>query len=1035
MHWLTTFSLRNRSLVALVIVAVVALGGVAITSLREELIPNINYPAVTIVTMEPGASPLDVERQITTPLEGALKGASGLKELDSYSNEGMSILLAQFNFGTNMKDAQAAVQQAVQRVQPLLPQDAQAPTVQAINFNDFPVVQLAVTSPLPPLQLGAALQGKVVPRLEQIDGVAGVAVSGLPSMRVLVRLRPESLMRYRVSPLQVLTTLQQANVGAPVGTVTHNGLLLPVRVNNDVHSLAALQAIPLGPATSGAPPVTLGDVATFAVQQVPPSALTRTNGKPSVGLAITKSDSGNIVSIADAVQKLIPTIKADLGGSASVTTVYDQAPYIRQSISSMWREGLLGAAFAAVVILLFLYSWRSTVVAGMSIPLSVIVALLLLWWRGDSLNVLTLGGLTIAIGRIIDDSIVVLENAYRHLQEGDDVRAAAQAATREVSGAITASTLTTVAVFLPLGFLHGIAAEFFRPFALTVTFALLASLLVALTVVPVLVTWLLTKRHVGHREAASHTRLQRAYLPGLRWAINHKALTLILAVVVFAGSMALVPRLKTNLFDSSKENDFTITQALPPGTDLSHTMAAATPVEHLLATTPGVRTYQVTAGSTGTLFGAGGGANASSSLAQFTVVTDPAADKSAIIARLRHEVANLRDVGQVAVSATNTSMGSSDIAVRIYGSDPTALAAANATVLKAIKTVAGLANVTSNLSQSRPVIDVTLNQAKAAAVGITADEVEQTLGLALNGVPAGSLPTQLGTLPATLALPTLRGNPVQTIASLPLATASGVLPLATVAHVSQVQAPEQITHTDGERTVTISATAIGANVGQTSNQIKAALTKVSLPAGTRWEMAGVTEQMNDVFRQMGIAMVIAILVVYLIMAGAFRSLLNPLLLLISIPFAAVGAVLMLWLTSTPLGLPSLIGLLMLIGIVVTNAIVLLDLINQFRRRGMTAEEAVIEGARRRLRPILMTAVATILALIPMALGPMLPYSWHLGESSFLSTPLAVVVIGGLFTSTVLTLVLVPVLYLSVERLRRHRGAPARHEDGASQLTG
>src|SRR5450759_2135492 len=331
-----------------------------------------------------------------------------------------------------------------------------------------------------------------------------------------------------------------------------------------------------------ATPVTLGDVATVKIAPAPLTAVTRTNGKPSIGISVSKSSSGNTVDIANAVADELPSITKDLGGQATVTTVIDQSIFIKDSISSLLQEGIVGALFAIIVIWVFLRSWRSTIIAGLSIPLSVIGALIILWSQGDSLNMLTLGGLTIAIGRVIDDSIVVIENIYRHLQEGDSIRRAAYTGTREVAGAITASTLTTVAVFLPLGLVHGLASEFFRPFALTVTCALLCSLAVALIVVPVASTWLLSKKQVGHRDEKELTRLQNTYLPALKWTLDHKIVTIVAAVAIFLGTMSLSPLLKTNLFDSSGQNTMSVTQTMPAGTSLDATMAAASKVEAIL---------------------------------------------------------------------------------------------------------------------------------------------------------------------------------------------------------------------------------------------------------------------------------------------------------------------------------------------------------------------------------------------------------------------------------------------------------------------
>jgi hydrophobic/amphiphilic exporter-1 (mainly G- bacteria), HAE1 family len=1041
MSWLTRVSLRNRSVVALIVVAIIIVGVFAVGRLRQELMPNIEFPALTIFTMEPGASPADVERAVTTPLEGAIKGSPGLKQLDSYSNEGMSIIVAQYEYGTDMPKVKTDVQSAVGRVQPYLPTGT-APQVATINFGDVPVVQLAVTSSTSPAELAALLQAKAVPKLQQIPGVAAVSLSGLQGSRVDVALQPAALAQYGIAPTAIVSALTSANVSIPAGTVVSDGTVVPVRVTSEAVGIEALSALPVGTAggsaviagagaagthtavahgpivasqsstTATAAPtqVTLGQVAKLTVVPTPATSLTRTNGQPSIGIALTKSGSGNVVQISNDMRALLPGLQKDLGGAATITIVNDQAPYIQSSISGMWRDGLLGAVFAILVILIFLRSWRSTVVAGVSIPLSVIVALILLYSRDMSLNVLTLGGLTIAIGRVIDDSIVVLENAYRHLQEGDDVMDAAYKGAREVSSAVTASTLTTVAVFLPLGFVQGIAAVFFRPFALTVTFALLASLLVSLTVVPVGVSWLLSKKSVGHREKDETTLLQRMYLPALKLAISHRLITIILAIAVFVGAMSLTPLLKTNLVDSSGNQSFTLNQQLPPGTALSVTSDAAKKVEAVLAKTPGVTTYQVTIGSTGDLFGPGGGTNASSSRAAFTILADTIANQPAVMEAVRSATAGLKDAGDITVAGADTMGTGSAIEVRIYADDPAVLQQANDLVLQRVRGVGGMANVTSNLSQSVAQISIKVDPTKAAAAGVDATQVGQFMGLALRGTPIGNVLTDQGPLPAVLTLPMAAGLTADQVGSMVVMGSKGVVPLASIATVAQTKEPVQVTHTDGQRTVTISATPSGSNLGQANTDIKTALTGLTMPAGSRWEIAGASQQMAEVFTSLGIAMLIAILLVYIIMVGTFRSIINPLILLVSIPFAAVGAVLLMVITGTPLGMPTLIGLLMLIGIVVTNAIVLMDLIEQFRDQGMDARTAVVEGARRRLRPILMTAVATILALTPMALG--------LGEGSFLSRPLALVVIGGLLSSTFLTLVLVPTVYLAVDRLRR-----------------
>ncbi len=529
MSWLTKFSLRNRSIVGLAILAVLLVGAYAITSLKQELIPDLTFPYLTVLTVDQGSAPADVERNVTTPIEQALKTSSGIKEFDSFSNDGLSIITVQYEFGTDMKAKEAEVQQAVSGVQQMLPATAMAPQVAALNFNSMPVVQLAVSSSLPPEQLATLLGTRVVPRLQAIDGVQAVTLSGVQQMQLNIQLKPEKVAALGVTPTQIMTAVTQANVTTGAGSVTSGSIVYPITVTAKAQTEKALEELVLpstataaaaaspggsspsasssadamaaaaasGAAPAATRPVTLGDVATVKIAPAPLTAITRTNGKASIGISVSKASSGNTVDIANAVAAELPAIARDLGGQATITTVVDQSIFIKDSIRSLLQEGIVGAIFAIIVIWVFLRSWRSTVIAGLSIPLSVIGALIILWSRGESLNMLTLGGLTIAIGRVIDDSIVVIENIYRHLQEGDSIRRAAYTGTREVAGAITASTATTVAVFLPLGLVHGLASEFFRPFAYTVTFALLCSLAVALIVVPVAATWLLSKRQVG----------------------------------------------------------------------------------------------------------------------------------------------------------------------------------------------------------------------------------------------------------------------------------------------------------------------------------------------------------------------------------------------------------------------------------------------------------------------------------------------------------------------------------------------------------
>ena len=665
------------------------------------------------------------------------------------------------------------------------------------------------------------------------------------------------------------------------------------------------------------------------------------------------------------------------------------------------REGLIGAAFAILVILLFLFSIRSTLVTAISIPLSIIIALIGLWVGNYSLNVLTLGGLTIAVGRVIDDSIVVLENIYRHMRSGEDKRAAVLTGVREVAGAVTASTITTVAVFLPIAFTTGLVGEFFQPFSIAVTIALLASLFVALTIIPVLAYWFLkvpgSKAAQGYGEKPSI--LERGYVPLLRWVTQHRAITLTVALLLLVGTFALYPLLETNLFGSSAQNTFSISLQEPVGSSLDLTNQAALKVEKVLAGTSGIQNYQATVGSGGSAFSL---SSNSTNQASFAVTTNANADQNTVQQQVRDQLKVLPNIGTITLSTSQQTGSTSSIAVNVQASNDQTLRQAAQQVYNAVAQTPNLTDVTSSLTDAVPLIDVHVDSQKAINHGMTPAQVGQLLRsiytgttvtqVTLNGVQQ-DVDLKLGT-PAT----TVKG-----IQDMLIPTATGNVRLGDLADVTLTSGPTQITHIATNRTATINATVTSQNVGAVSTDVQNRVNKLSLPSGASVSLGGVTSQQSSAFQSLGLALLAAILLVYIVMVGTFRSLLTPLILLVAIPFAGTGSIALLLITHTALGLPSLIGLLMLIGIVVTNAIVLLDLVNQYRKRGLSAREAVIEGGRRRLRPILMTAIATILALIPMSLSLS-------GSSSFLSGPLAIVVIGGLASSTVLTLLIVPTLY-------------------------
>ncbi|MGW4171372.1 efflux RND transporter permease subunit [Streptomyces chartreusis] len=1018
MSWLSRFSLAQRALIGLISIIAIAFGAIAIPQLKQQLLPSIELPMVSVLAPYQGASPDVVEKQVVEPIEDSLEAVDGITGVTSTASEGNAVIMASFDYGPDTQQLVADVQQAVNRARIQLPDDVD-PQVIAGSTDDIPTVVLAVTSGKDQQALADQLDRTLVPDLKDIDGVGQVTVDGVRDLQVTVTPNDAKLAKAGLTAQSVSQALQAGGATVPAGSFDEDGGNRTVQVGGGFTSLKQIEDLMVSgePGGSGKP-VRLGSVASVKQEQAPADSITRTDGKPSLAVAVTMDRDGSAVAISDAVEDKLPEIRKDLGADATVTVVSDQGPAVKKSIDGLTTEGALGLLFAVLIILVFLASIRSTLVTAVSIPLSVVLALIVLWTRDLSLNMLTLGALTIAIGRVVDDSIVVLENIKRHLGYGEEREDAIIKAVREVAGAVTSSTLTTVAVFLPIGLVGGMVGELFGSFSLTVTAALLASLLVSLTVVPVLSYWFLrapkgtpqdadeARRIAEEKEAKS--RLQRIYVPVLRFATRRRLTSVLLAIVILVGTFGMAPLLKTNFFDQGEQEVLTVKQELKPGTSLAATDEQAKKVERLLADTKGVKDYQVTIGSSGFMAAFGGGTDTNQ--ASYQVMLEDSASYDDVQGRIEAGLKKLDGVGTTTIAAGD-GFGAQDLSVVVKAADGDVLRKASEQVREAVAGLDDVTDVTSDLAQSVPRVSVKAND-KAAAAGFN----DQTLGLAVAQAVRGNTAAQ-ATLDDTERDIVIRSaKPATTLRQLQ-GLRLGPVKLGDIADVKLVDGPVSMTRIDGQRAATITAKPTGDNTGAVSADLQSKIDELTLPAGATASIGGVSEDQDEAFVNLGLAMLAAIAIVFMLLVATFRSLAQPLILLVSIPFAATGAIGLLVATGTPMGVPAMIGMLMLIGIVVTNAIVLIDLINQYRGQGYGVVEAVIEGGRHRLRPILMTALATIFALLPMALGVT-------GEGGFIAQPLAVVVIGGLITSTLLTLLLVPTLYAMLE-LRKERRAKKR----------
>ncbi|GAB97360.1 putative efflux protein, partial [Kineosphaera limosa NBRC 100340] len=742
MHLLTRVSLANRVVVALVTLLVMGLGVFAASTLKQELFPSLELPTAAVIAPYPGAAPDVVEREVTEPLEAALRPIGGVSRVQSTTTRGVSQLTVQWDYGQDSSAIQSDIEQAVSGLRGRLP-DAVEPQVLGGSLDAIPIVALSVTSDDDEATLARKLRDIAAPRLVGLDGVRAATVSGDRAEQIVITFRPDDVTRHGVTPAMLPQVLQAAGATIPAGDVEAGGARIDVQVGQPLGSVADVRALRLQGSDG---PVRLEQVAHVRSELASATTISRTNGQPSLGLAVTKDSEGNTVSVARAVQAQLPGLAADMGNGAQFSTVFDQAPFIERSIEDLGVEGALGLAFAVFVIFAFLLSVRPTLIAAISIPTSLLVALIALWWGNLSLNIFTLGALTVAIGRVVDDSIVVIENIKRHAGLGERGPEAIIGAVREVAGAITASTIATVVVFLPLGLVSGEVGELFRPFALTTSIALVASLFVSLTIVPVLASWFMVPRAgaaagAGAKAGDDHdheavTGLQRPYIPALLWSLQHKVITSVLAVVIFLGTMALVPLLKTDFLGDTGQDTLTVAQDLPPGTTLEVTDEAAQRVEQVLAADPAVATVQSTVGGgeERAAFGGSGGA----STASMVVGLHTGENATIVSQRLRDEIAGLRDVGDVRVSAGG-GPANSDVSIKVQGSETENLATAADRLVTMMRGIEGLEEVHSDLAATTPLLQVDVDPEKAAAAGMTQAEVGQAVTAAVRGTPAGQI--------------------------------------------------------------------------------------------------------------------------------------------------------------------------------------------------------------------------------------------------------------------------------------------------------
>ena len=1066
MFRLATGSLANRSVVGLLTVLIIGAGLLSLTSLKQELLPSFEVPQASIVTAYPGASPEIVDAQISSLIEDEVRTLDNLVNVRSTSSANLSVVRVEFDFGTTTAEVEERLNGVVSSLQDSLPGDV-SPRVISGSFDSVPIIVLSVASTTGDNDAIAEILADVaVPILSQVPGVQDITVAGGKQKQITLDLKADVLRANGLSQQAIVDALRDNGFVIPAGSILDNSGELQIEVGTEVNSIEDFKKLPLisanpqlSPAAAAAIPglqapvaplapeiLSIGDVADVVYGYAPVTSISRTNGLDSLGIQVTKTQDGNTVAISNGVEAKIDELKEKLGGNVEISTVFDQGPFVEKQLENLTIEGTLGLTFAILIILVFLGSIRSTLVTAISIPTSLLITFAGLLISDYSLNLFTLSALTIAVGRVVDDSIVVIENINRHLSYGEEKKSAIIQAVKEVAGAITSATITTVAVFLPVALVGGVVGELFRPFSLSFTIALLASLVVSLTIVPVLAYWFLkspvveadssqmTEQQVSDqmekaREVEEQKErkswLQRGYIPILRTTQAHPVVTLIASAAVLGFTFSLVPQLKTDFIGDFGGDTFSVRQELPAGSTFAQRDKASEIVEDLILEQDGVETVLATFGGR-----ADGrvnfGGNANATTIQVSLAKD--ADGDAIKEAIQKGIDSRTDIGKTSISAGGGPGvgGSGTIDIKIAGTSDKALFEAVDRIRSAMTAVQNISEISSSLSEQQRTLKISVDRVKAAEYGLTEIQVSGLVSATLRPSSIGNVNIDNESTPIFIVQENTPAT-VEEIRQIQIPTRLGVIELQEIATIQEVQAPVSITSEKGERVATVALTPDSDDLGAVTRDVTAQLAEVELPLGATATIGGVSAEQTESFQQLGLALLAAIAIVYLVMVGTFSSLVQPLILLISIPFAATGALGLLLLTDTALGVPALIGMLLLVGVVVTNAIVLIDLINQYRKQGRSIQQSIMDGSRQRLRPILMTALATIFALSPLAFG--------ITGGGFISQPLAIVVIGGLVSSTALTLVIVPVLYWLIEgrKERKELKGPKKSKGKARRL--
>lgn len=1011
------FAVKRPVTMIIMVSVLLILGFFTYSKLSVDLLPEMELPVAAVMTSYSGAGPEEVESGVTELLESALTTVSNVDTIQSISAAGQSVVIMMFNWGTDMDAAAIEMKDSIGFVEGYLPDGASDPLVIKMDPTMMPIMQIGISGE-DLAQVQEIAEEVIEPRLSRIPEVASVIITGGQERQVKVEIDPVRLENYGLTLSQVAQVLQMENFNMSSGKVAQGTREYYVRNMQEFETIEDIRNVAIVTATGSN--LRLGDIATITDGYKEMEQFTRVNHREAVGVHLMKQSDANTVKASEAVRKELAKIQQELNLDLDVDIVYDAAEYINQSIDSTIKMIYEGALLAVLVLFLFLRNMRSTLIIFTAIPLSIIATFILMYFYGTTLNLITMGGLALGVGRIVDDSIVVFENIYRHRSLGLPPMEAAVTGASEVSSAVIAATMTFIAVFLPMVFVEGLASIIFAPMAMTISFAILCSLFVALTVIPLMSSRILTDKSMqriteGSGRIFNATQkfggwidsLGERYKVLIQACLNRRRRVIIIVTLLMVVSLAAIPLVGAEFMPATDSGEISVSIETDKGSTLEDTDEVIRQVENRLLDIPEVELVFTSVGSAGTMMmsSGSGGTNTSTLYVKLCPKNERQRGVEMVAEDMRQQLAGLAGT-KVAVSvmdATSSFGSTSPVVVQVSGDDLDVLREISTEVADIVRSTPGTREVTSSITDGNPEMQIRIDRARAAAYGLTPMQVASEIKSAMDGTVATRYKVNGQEVDVKVSYTSEGHSDVDYLTNLTILSPQGaVVKLSQIATFELAQGPVQIIREDQVRKAEVTADLLNRDLNSVMTDIQASIDQMNLPAGYEITFGGENEEMMESFASLAVALLLAIILVYAVMAVQYESFFNPFVIMFSIPTCIIGVVFGLLLTGRSFSITAFIGVIMLVGIAVANAIVYVDYLKRLRERGMERDEAIAEAGRVRLRPILMTAFTTILAMLPMAIG--------LGEGAELIAPLATVVIGGLLASTLITLVLVPVVY-------------------------